>query len=78
MIIWDLDASNKYTITSTADGTVVTRDDFKVPSWVEHIFGASNDELKKQWTEKWQEGWTEKRETIFTELMRRGVDMLRL
>jgi|SRR5690349_15784302 hypothetical protein len=76
LTIWDLDAGAKYTIRSTANGTSAEREDFEVPAWMKEIFTMPDDRLKKQWDDTWEEGWTEKRETIFTELVRRGVNML--
>lgn len=78
MIIWDLDAGAKYTITSTVNGTAAVKDEFEVPAWMKQIFAASDEELNLHWEKTWQEGWTDKRETIFTELVRRGVNMATL
>jgi hypothetical protein len=70
--IWDLETGNTYVVTQ---GNVATgrRD---VPQHVKEIIAAPDADLKKRWLSTM--GWDEVRETIFSELAFRGIDMLKL
>ncbi|HEU5415006.1 MAG TPA: hypothetical protein VFW31_14655 [Candidatus Angelobacter sp.] len=74
VIIWDYNTGTRYTV----DGTVpsVTDQEFEVPKRMKDIFAASNEQLKERWDNGWLDGWTDERETIFSELVLRGVNML--
>jgi hypothetical protein len=74
VIIWNFDTGTRHTV----DGTVpsVTEDHLEVPRRMKDIFSASDEQLKKHWDENWLDGWTDERETIFSELCMRGVNML--
>jgi hypothetical protein len=74
VVIWDFGAAKRYTV----DGTVpsVVEHDFELPDRMKAIFDASNEQLKKRWDDGFEEGWTDERETIFSELVLRGVNML--
>jgi len=74
LIIWDLATGVQYKVNPPN----VAQARFDVPQWVKEILAASNEELKKRWTESSMDGWSEERETIFTELTCRGVRMLDL
>ncbi len=72
IVLRDLETSTQFTVAENGD---VLEEDFNVPDNLKRIFNASDNDLKKQWDDSWEEGWTDERETIFTELVRRGVDM---
>jgi len=74
VVIWDFGAAKRFTV----DGTVpsVVEQDFVVPNRMKQIFEASDEHLKKRWDDGLLEEWTDERETIFTELVFRGVNML--
>jgi hypothetical protein len=66
VVIWDLAEGKKYTVVrGNPNATMVP---FDVPSNIQKIIGATDDALKKRYSESWQDGWSEERETLFTEL----------
>ena len=70
--IWDFDAGIQYIV--SPNGVQNAR--FEVPQRMKEIFKASDEVLKRRFDEGWLEGWNDERETIFTELCLRGVNML--
>jgi hypothetical protein len=74
--IWDLDSGNTYTVLHEQGQTSVLRGQRDVPQHVKEIISAETDDLKKRW--KATMGWDDARETIFSELRIRGVDILAL
>jgi hypothetical protein len=74
VVIWDFGAAKRFTV----DGTVpsVVEQDFVVPDRIKQIFAASDEQLEKRWKDGFLEGWTDEQETIFSELVFRGVNML--
>ncbi len=76
VVVWDLSTGNKYTITQGDPNAVVST--FEVPQKVKQIIDAADDELKKRYSASWLDGWSDERETIFTELTYRGINTLGL
>jgi hypothetical protein len=76
VVIWDLTTGDKYTITHGNPDAAVSS--FQVPPRVKQIIDATDDELKKRYSESWLDGWSEERETMFTELTYRGISALGL
>jgi len=76
IVIWDLATGTRYTVTQGDPNPSVAR--FQLPQNIKDIISATDDQLKKRWSESWQDGWTDERETIFTELTYRGISMLGL
>jgi hypothetical protein len=71
--IWDLDTGNTYMV---SQGTVVGPGSRDVPQHVKDIIAATDQDLKAKWLSTM--GWDEVRETIFSELSFRGVNILEL
>jgi hypothetical protein len=76
VIIWDLATQMQYTVVQGRSVPLVAH--FQLPQYVNDIISANDDQLKKRWAESWRDGWSEERETIFTELTFRGISMLGL
>jgi hypothetical protein len=70
--IWDLETGNTYQVTHGK----VARGHSDVPQHVREIMAATDGDLKNRWLSTM--GWDEVRETVFSELAFRGVDMLKL
>lgn len=73
IIIWDLTAGTRYTIQNGNPTPGLAS--FQIPHNVQVIISESDDELRKRWAESWQDGWSDERETIFTELTYRGLSV---
>ncbi len=76
VVIWDLATETQYTVTYGDPNPSVARS--QVPQNIKDIISASDDQLKKRWSESRQDGWSGERETIFTELTYRDISMLGL
>jgi hypothetical protein len=76
VVIWDLATETQYTVTHGDPKPLVAG--FQVPQNIKDIISASDDQLKKRWSESRQDGWSGERETIFTELTYRDISMLGL
>ncbi len=76
VVIWDFSTGNKYTITQGDPNAAVST--FEVPQKVKQIIDATDDDLKKRYSASWLDGWSDERETIFTELTYRGINALGL
>jgi hypothetical protein len=74
--IWDLDSGNTYRVTQGHAETYSTTGRREVPQHVKDIIAAPDDALKNQWRSTM--GWDEIRETVFSELRFRGIDILEL
>ena len=74
IVIWDLATETRYTVTRGDPNPSVAQ--FQLLQNIKDITSASDDQLKKRWAESWQEGWSDERETIFTELTYRGINTL--
>jgi hypothetical protein len=61
--VWDLSSGKMYRI---MPGNVLI-EDHPVPANVKEIVATSDDVLRKRLRDTWQQGWTEERQTIFTE-----------
>jgi hypothetical protein len=72
IVLRDLETSTQFTVLESGE---VLEEDFNVPDNLKRILKGSDKDLKKQWDDSWEQGWTDERETMFTELVRRGVDM---
>jgi hypothetical protein len=71
--IWDLAAGTVYTVDALGN---VTEAPFQVRKLVQDIIAESDEQLKKRLSETWETGRDEERETIFTELIFRGISPL--
>jgi hypothetical protein len=71
--IWDLDAENTYVV---AHGVNPTKGRRQIPQHVKEIISATDDDLKNRWLSTM--GWDDVRETVFSELAFRGIDILKL
>jgi hypothetical protein len=76
IVILDLATETRYTVTQGDPNPSVVR--FQLPQNIKDIISASDDQLKKRWSESWPAGWSDERETIFTELTYRGISALGL
>ena len=76
VIIWDLETETQFIIAFGA--TSPTAVPFQLSQQIKAIIEAQDDQLKKRWSESWRDGWSEERETIFTELTFRGISVLGL
>ena len=76
VVIWDLTTGKKYTITHGNPDAAVSS--FQVPPRIKQIIDATDNELKKWYSESWLDEWSEERETMFTELTYRGISALGL
>ena len=76
VVIWDLATGNEYTVRQGDPNPSVRR--FQLPLNVKRIIEASDDDLKKRYSASWEDGWSDERETIFTELTYRGISALGL
>ena len=76
VVILDLATETAYTVTHGNPQPAVAR--FRLSPKIKAIISASDDELKERWSESWEDGWSEERQTIFTELTYRSVNMLGL
>jgi hypothetical protein len=74
VVIWDFTSGAQYTVELNGPSASLAKDTFQVPQRVKEILAATDTDLKKWW--EGGEGWTDERETIFTELCARGVNML--
>jgi len=74
--IWDLETGRTYTVLNQSGDTSVLPGQRDVPQHVKEIIAASEDDLKRRWLSTM--GWDEVRETVFSELAFRGVDILKL
>jgi hypothetical protein len=45
---------------------------------VKDIIALSDDQLKARWSQTWEQGWDDERETLFAELAFRGISVLGL
>jgi hypothetical protein len=72
--VWDLSTGNIYRVTPGN----VSVEMHAVPPDVLEIIAASDETLRKHLRDTWQQGWTEERQTMFTELVFRGVDVINL
>ena len=76
VVISDLATETQYTVTYGDPNPFVAR--FQIPQNIKDVISASDDQLKKRWSESRQDGWSDERETIFTELTYRGIRLLGL
>jgi hypothetical protein len=76
VIIWDLATETQYRLTYGDPKPSAAR--IQVPQNIKDLISASDDQLKNRWRESRQDGWSDERETIFTELTYRGIRMLGL
>lgn len=74
--IWDLDSENTYIMVQGHPNNPILPGRRAVPQYVKDIIAATDSDLKNQWLTT--EGWNEVRETVFSELTFRGIDILRL
>jgi hypothetical protein len=76
VVIWDLATETRYTVTQGNPNPSVAR--FQLPQKIKDSISASDYQLKKRWSESWEDGWSDERETIFTELTYCGISTLGL
>ena len=66
IVIRDLATGTQYTVTQGDPNASVAR--FEIPKGIKQIISSTDDELKKRYSESWEDGWSDEREAIFTEL----------
>jgi hypothetical protein len=76
IVIWDLSDGHEYTVRHGDPNPSVGQ--FTLPQNIKTIIEAADDALKKRLSESWMDGWSDERETIFTELTYRGISVLGL
>lgn len=76
IVIWDLKTGTCYTIQhgNLAPSVAI----LKIPQNVQTVILKSDNQLNERWTVSRQYGWSDERETIFTELTYRGTSVLGL
>src|SRR5579864_6660946 len=72
IFIWYLETGNTCAV---LQGNIITGKR-NVPQHVKDIIAATDEDLKKRWLSTM--GWDEVRETVSSELMFRGIDILKL
>jgi hypothetical protein len=75
-IVWDLETATAYRIRQGDPNPQVRS--FVIPENIKQIIAASDEELKERLKQSWLAGWSDERETIFTELNYRGISTLGL
>lgn len=73
VFIWDLESGNTHVV---IEGVQPITGKMEIPEHVKNTIKASDEDLKKYWLSTM--GWGEVRETAFSELAFRGIDVLRL
>jgi hypothetical protein len=76
VVIWDLSTGNEYTVNHNNPNAIVSS--FSLPTKIKQIIDATDDDLKKRYSASWMDGWSDERETMFTELTYRGINTLGL
>jgi len=76
IVIWDFASGNRYTVTHGDPNP--SKAPVEIPKTIKHIISSTVDELKKRYSESWEDGWSDEREAIFTELTYRGINTLGL
>lgn len=76
VVILDLATETAYTVIYGNPEPAITP--FQLSQNVKNIVAATDVQLKQRWSESKRDGWSDERETIFTELTYRGVNMLGL
>jgi len=76
VVVWDLQTETKYVV--TVGKPIADVSHFQLPQNIRNIITEKDDQLKARWSESWMDGWSDERETIFTELTYRGVSVLGL
>ena len=74
--IWDLNTGNTFRVVRAGSSVSVDRGYTEVPQFVQDIMAASDEDLKNRWLSNM--GWDDVRETIFSELNFRGINILTL
>jgi hypothetical protein len=71
--VWDISTGTVYLV----DGKTrtVTHIAFTLPTAVKTVIALSDEELKARWSHGWRQGWDDNRQTIFTELIFRGISV---
>jgi hypothetical protein len=76
VVILDLATETAYTVIYGNPQPAIIP--FQLSQNVKNIVAATDEQLKQRWSESKRDGWSDERETIFTELTYRGVNMLGL
>jgi WD40 repeat protein len=74
--IWDLVTGNYFAVSAFTDPPSIDVTQVPIPQWLRRIIESSTDDLMAEYRSTWQEGASEKRMAIFTELNFRGVSVL--
>ena len=74
--IWDLESGKTYIVVQGGSHNPILPGQRDVPQHVQDVIAATDDELKQRWLSTM--GWDEVRETVFSELVFRGIDILKL
>jgi hypothetical protein len=76
VVIWDLSSGHEYVVRHGDPNPSAGQ--FALPQNIKAIIEATDEALKKRLSESWMDGWSDERETIFTELIYRGISVLGL
>jgi hypothetical protein len=77
IFIWNLDNGDTYTVVQVQDGSVQQSPGHRnIPEETKMIIGETDDLLKARWLSTM--GWDEIRESVFSELSFRGINILKL
>jgi hypothetical protein len=71
--VWDLATGRYFKISNATTPPTVDQTIVEVPGWLSTIFETSSDDLLAEHAATWEDGASEKRMAIFTELNYRGV-----
>jgi hypothetical protein len=71
--VWDLSTGTQYRVTSQAP--FISKATVPVPTWVRQILDTATSQLIEHLRDRKDEGWSDEREAVFTELAFRGVDV---
>jgi hypothetical protein len=74
VVILDLATETAYTVIYGNPQPAVIP--FQLSQNIKNIISATDEQLKERWSESKRDGWSDERETVFTELAYRGVNML--
>ncbi len=75
--VWDLETETEHTVNMDKVAKISSSRRALTPE-LQQVINGSDDDLKRRFSESWMAGWSEERETIFTELTFRGISTLDL
>lgn len=74
VLVWDLETE----IEHTANMGNLSSSRRALPPEIRRVINASDEDLRREFSSSFMDGWTEERETMFTELAFRGINALGL